>query len=155
MFKVWFYGNLGGDPERRYTAEGQLITSIRVAYNTKPRRDSDEKVTTWLRVVAFGTRDGDETWLTKRMESLQKGDSVFVAGQLEFGKFERQDGSEGTSYDIRFVDELHKIDWGRREERDEDESYAPPARQPAASGARGSSRSQPPADNPDLEDLPF
>ncbi len=96
-------GNLGRDPEMRYTPSGQAVTSFSVASNRSYTGQSGEKVdeTIWFRVTAWGKLA--ETC----SQYLHKGSKVLVEGRLtpdpKTGSpktFQRQDGSTGASYDV-------------------------------------------------------
>jgi single-strand DNA-binding protein len=161
MEKVQIQGNLGADPEQRYTQEGAKVLTIRVACNRREGRDRDRNITTWYRVSAFGERDGGDTWLTERIAKLQKGDAVFVSGNLEIGEYESRDGDKRTSLDIRRVDLLYKIDWMRAESDDDASESRGNGRRESSSNSRSAvgagvrTSSAAPADDSDLEDLPF
>src|SRR5574338_317278 len=96
-------GNLGRDPEMRYTPSGQPVTSFSVASNRSYTGSDGQKVdeTTWFRVTAWGKQA--ETC----NEFLRKGSKVLVEGRLtpdpDTGGpriFNRQDGSAGASYEV-------------------------------------------------------
>jgi single-strand DNA-binding protein len=90
-------GNLGGDPEMRYTPNGSPVTNFNVAVNHS-RPDGaggwQDLGTNWFRVATFG--DAAE----RQAETLKKGDRVLVKGRFHAREFDRQDGSKGTSLDI-------------------------------------------------------
>ena len=71
-------GNLGRDPEMRYTPSGQAVTSFSVAVNETYTNNSGEKVkkTLWFRVSAWGKQA--ETC----NQYLKKGQMVLVEGRL-------------------------------------------------------------------------
>ena len=101
--KIVIVGNLGRDPEMRYTESGQAVTNINVATNRQYTASSGEKVkeTTWFRVSAWGR-------LAEICNQyLKTGRQVLVEGRLnpdrETGNprvFERKDGTFGASYEI-------------------------------------------------------
>ncbi len=76
--KMVIAGNLGRDPEMRYTPSGQAVTNLNVATNRQYTSNSGEKVkeTTWFRVSVWG----------KQAEScnqyLHKGSKVLVEGRM-------------------------------------------------------------------------
>ena len=76
--KIVIVGNLGNDPEMRYTPSGQAVTNLSVATNRQYTSNSGEKVkeTTWFRVSVWG----------KQAEScntyLKKGSKVLVEGRM-------------------------------------------------------------------------
>ncbi|MEX0786736.1 MAG: single-stranded DNA-binding protein [Dehalococcoidia bacterium] len=88
--KVMLIGNLGADPEMRYTANGNAVTTFNVAVNrnyTGPDGERKEE-TEWFTVV---------TW-NKLAETcsqfLQKGRRAYVEGRLQTRSWEGQDGQK-------------------------------------------------------------
>ena len=90
--KVILIGNLGRDPETRYTAEGGLaICSITVATS---RRYKDAQETEWHRVVLFGRQaEVAQTY-------LKKGNPVYIEGRLRTRKYTDKQGVERFSTEI-------------------------------------------------------
>ena len=102
--KVILVGNLGNDPETRYTQGGMAITRISLA-TTSVRKDKDgnqQERTEWHRVVFFG-KLGEIAG-----EYLRKGSSVYVEGSLRYDKYTGQDGQEKYSTDI-IADEMQML----------------------------------------------
>lgn len=94
--KVILVGNLGNDPDVKYTQTGMAITRISLA-TTSVRKDKDgnqQERTEWHRVVFFG-KLGEIAG-----EYLRKGSSVYVEGSIKYDKFTGQDGVEKYSTDI-------------------------------------------------------
>ena len=96
-------GNLGGDPEMRYTPSGQSVTSFRLASSRRYTSSSGEvvKETIWFRVSAWSKLA--ETCNTY----LKKGSKVLIEGRLTPDKetgnpriYTRQDGTTGTSFEV-------------------------------------------------------
>ncbi len=100
---VIIVGNLGKDPEMRYTPNGSAVTSLSVATNRTYSDSAGQKVkeTTWFRVSVWG----------KQAESvnnyLKKGSMVLVEGELRPDKetgnpriFTRNDGTSAASYEV-------------------------------------------------------
>lgn len=95
-------GNVGRDPEMRYTPSGQAVTSFPVATNRQYTKDGEaEKETIWFRVTTWGKQA--ETC----NQYLQKGSKVLIEGRLIPDKntggpktFNRQDGSTGASFEV-------------------------------------------------------
>jgi len=86
--KVMILGNVGRDPEMRYTAQGNEITTFTVAANRNYRKPDGEwgQETEWFNVVTWGE-------LARRMaQNLQKGDRVYVEGRLQTRSWEGPDG---------------------------------------------------------------
>lgn len=101
--KIVIVGNLGRDPEMRYTPTGQGVTNFSVATNRQYTASSGEKVkeTTWFRVSAWG-RQAEIC-----NQYLKSGSKVLIEGRLNPDKetgnprvFQRNDGSSGASYEI-------------------------------------------------------
>ncbi len=96
-------GNLGKDPEMKYTPNGSAVTSLSVASNRTFSDANGQKVkeTTWFRVSVWGKQ-------AENVNSfLQKGSSVLIEGELrpdrETGNprtYTRNDGTTGASYDV-------------------------------------------------------
>ena len=96
--KLIIIGNLGRDPEMRYTPDGKAVTTFSVATS---RKYNEKEETTWFRVSVWG----------KQAEScnqhLHKGSNVLVEGRLDPDKatgapkvFQKKDGSWGASYEV-------------------------------------------------------
>ena len=124
--KVILVGNLGNDPETKYTQGGMAICTLSLA-TTSTRKDKDgqqiEK-TEWHRVKLFG-KLGEIA-----QEYLRKGAQVYIEGSIRYDKFTGQDGVEKYFTDI-VADEMQMLG-GRSEGRAEGGDR--PAR-PAASSA--------------------
>ena len=101
--KVMIIGNLGRDPEMRYTPSGQPVTSFSVATNRQYTANSGETVkeTIWFRVTTWGK--------TAEVcnQYVKKGSKVLVEGRLTPDVatggpkvFTRQDGTTGASYEV-------------------------------------------------------
>ncbi|MCB1748794.1 MAG: single-stranded DNA-binding protein [Gammaproteobacteria bacterium] len=95
--KVMLIGNLGADPEVRYTAGGSAVANVRLATAEAWRdRDSGEQQerTEWHRVVFFGR-------LAEIVnEYLRKGSQVYVEGRLQTRKWQDRDGNERYTTEI-------------------------------------------------------
>ena len=94
--KVILVGNLGNDPEVKYTQGGMAITKVSLA-TTSVRKDKDgnqQEQTQWHRVTFFG-KLGEIAG-----EYLKKGSQVYVEGEIRYDKYTGQDGVEKYSTDI-------------------------------------------------------
>jgi single-strand DNA-binding protein len=88
--KAMIIGNLGRDPEMRYTPNGQAVTQFTVAVNRNYKDASGEwkEETEWFRVVAWGP-------LAERTaEYLRKGRKVYVEGRLQTRTWDDKDGQK-------------------------------------------------------------
>ncbi len=160
MLRVTLLGNLGADPEVRYTAKGTQVVSFRVAVNqVKFGPDGERQENTeWFRVSVFGTR-------AEYAQRLTKGNRVLVVGRLDIGKYQSRDGETRTSFDVR-ADDVQVLGgprMGAAEGEPMDvEAEAEPAlagvsslSAPRANGRPARSAPSAPAKSDDLEDLPF
>ncbi|MGB3394605.1 MAG: single-stranded DNA-binding protein [Stenotrophomonas sp.] len=94
--KVILVGNLGNDPDVKYTQSGMAVTRVSLA-TTSVRNDREgnkQERTEWHRVVFFG-KLGEIAG-----EYLRKGSQVYVEGELRYDKYTGQDGVEKYSTDI-------------------------------------------------------
>ncbi len=95
--KVMLIGNLGADPEVRYTAGGAAVANIRLATaDTWRDKDSGEtqERTEWHRVVFFGR-------LAEVVEQyVKKGSQLYIEGRLQTRKWQDKDGNEKFSTEI-------------------------------------------------------
>ena len=106
--KIVVVGNLGRDPEMRYMPDGTAVTSLSVATSRRwTDRNSGEprEETIWFRVSVWGRQAESVN------QYLSKGRSVLVEGVLTADAqtggpklFTRQDGSVGSSFEIRASD---------------------------------------------------
>ncbi len=100
MNKIIVIGNLGRDPEMRYTPSGQSVTSFSVASNRKYTTAAGEQreETEWFNVNAWGR-------LAELCNQyLTKGRQVYVEGRLRSRTYESRDGQ------TRFVNEIDLTD---------------------------------------------
>jgi single-strand DNA-binding protein len=87
--KIQIIGNLGQEPEMRFTSSGSPVTTFSVACNREYTQDGEKKQETeWFNVV---------TW-NKQAEScnqyLSKGSLVYVEGRLHTRSWDGQDGQK-------------------------------------------------------------
>ncbi len=88
--KVMVIGNLGADPEMRYTADGNALTNFRVASSrnyTTPEGERREE-TEWFSVVAW------RKLAEQCSQFLQKGRRVYVEGRLRTRSWDTPDGQK-------------------------------------------------------------
>jgi single-strand DNA-binding protein len=146
--KVMIIGNLGRDPEMRYTPNGR-------------GRDAQtgewaDLGTDWFRVTVWGDR------AERTAEEFKKGNRVFVEGRFRTREYDAKDGTKRTSLEIT-ADNVIALE---RRGRDEEGSFGAPGGGGSSSGGGGApggggSEGGPvrptraPADDTDLDDLPF
>jgi len=160
MLKASVIGNLGTDPELRYSPSGAPSLRVNVASNFRARTPEGEweDRAEWVRVIIFGQR------AESLAQYLKKGMRVFVDGRLEARPWTDREnrvraGLEIVAGDIEFTS-MRQVD-------DEEQQHGGDAMVgdtlPAAAGTRSAPPVQPgsrsrPAPEPEggeLEDLPF
>jgi single-strand DNA-binding protein len=153
--KVILLGNLGRDPETRYTTGGDAVTNLNIATNEQWKDKNGEKQerTEWHRVVLFG-RQAEVAG-----EYLKKGRSVYIEGRLQTRKYTDKDGVE--KYSTEIVADRMQLVGGGREGSGGDVEFgsgggAPRAREssPAAAGAKSGGAPKKNTDDFD-DDIPF
>lgn len=95
--KVIIVGNLGADPETRYTGSGTAITSLNIATSeswTDKQSGEKQERTEWHRVKLFGRL------AEIAGEYLKKGRQVYIEGSLRTDKYTDKNGVEKYSTDI-------------------------------------------------------
>ena len=106
--KVILVGNLGTDPEVRYTSSGTAIASLSIATSeqwTDKQSGQKQERTEWHRVKLFGRL------AEIAGEYLKKGRQVYVEGSLRTDKYTGKDGVERYSTDI-IASELQMLGGG-------------------------------------------
>jgi single-strand DNA-binding protein len=155
LCKVMIIGNLGADPEMRYTPSGRPVTQFNVAVNqsTKNQQTGEwVEATDWFRVSIWGDR------AERAAETFRKGNKVFVEGRFKTREFEGRDGQKRTSLELT-ADSLVNLEKRNREEGDTGQfAAAAPGGAPAAAGNRGGNGGGGGGgsfDESELDDLPF
>ena len=94
--KVILVGNLGNDPETRYTQGGMAVTKASLATSSERKDKDGNKIekTEWHRVTFFG-KLGEIAG-----EYLKKGSQVYVEGSIRYDKYTGTDGVEKYTTDI-------------------------------------------------------
>ena len=144
--KVILVGNLGRDPEMRYTQNGVAVCSFSLATSETYRdRTSGEKVTQteWHNIILWrGLAETAEKY-------LRKGSSVYIDGKIRNRKWEDQQGQTRYTTEI-IADTMQMLD-----RRDSSAAPAQPTAQPAAAPAQHTPAPEQPSAAPEPDDLPF
>ncbi len=95
--KVIILGNLGADPELRYTQSGSAVCTLRLATNErwKDKGGQPQERTEWHSVVVFGRQAENSA------QYLQKGSAAYIEGRLQTRSWEDKDGH--TRYTTEIV----------------------------------------------------
>lgn len=145
--KVILIGNLGRDPEVRYTPDGTAVANFTIATSEAWKdKDTGEKRerTEWHRIVAW-RRLGEICG-----EYLSKGSKVYIEGKLQTREWQDKDGAkryttEIVATEVQFLDSRQNADTPRTQR-------PPAAREPGSGG--GYANAPYPAPPPD-DDIPF
>lgn len=141
--KIILVGNLGRDPELRYTPQGTPVCSFSLATNEK-RKDrttgENQDLTTWFRVTLWGRQ------AEVASQYLTRGKPVYIEGRLRVEEYTDRDGKPRHSLEVNATD-MQFIGGARGEE-----GGAPAAR--GAAAAQGDNTSPEPTDLTD-DDVPF
>ena len=154
--KVILIGNLGRDPETRYTQAGAAVANFSVATSERWQdRNTNEtrEQTEWHNVVCFAR-------LAEIVgEHLRKGSKVYIEGRLQTRSWEGQDGqtrsrTEVIARDMQMLDSRPGGAPGASRDGAPGEGYAPPPQSRPAT--RPAPASAPAADTDDFDDdIPF
>lgn len=159
--KIILVGNLGKDPELRYTPQGDAVCSFSMATNEKKRDKAGElqDVTTWFKVTLWRRQAENAA------KYLSKGRPVYIEGRLQIEEWTDRDGKERYSLAVQATD-MQFISAGRDEggnypsSMGDDEprySGSAPASSSSASASSGGGSSAPtPVSQPaGDDDIPF
>jgi single-strand DNA-binding protein len=147
--KVMIIGNLGRDPEMRYTPNGRPVTEFSVAVNQSTKNQQTNEwveATDWFRVTVWGDR------AERTAEQLRKGNRVFVEGRFRTREFEARDGQKRISLEIT-ADNVISLEARNRD--DQEGSFNAPSAGFGGGESVRPTRSQPAPGSDDLDDLPF
>lgn len=145
--KITVVGNLGKDPELRYTPQGNAVCNFSVATNEK-RRDKGgdlQDVTTWFRITLWGKQAENAS------KYLTKGSPIYVEGRLRVEEWSDRDGKTRYTLDVQatdmqFIGNSRNDDFSGGSSQDDDE----PSGTTASSSSSAGSFSGPTDD-----DIPF
>jgi single-strand DNA-binding protein len=140
--KLILIGNLGRDPETRYTPSGVMNVQFTMAVSRRwtDQAGQPQERTTWFRVTAWRRLAEIMDGLTQS-GALVKGKQVYVSGTLEAREYQDQQGQTRTSLDVT-ADEIQLLG-----SRPDSETTGP--RQPSGRTEESESSSR------DFEDVPF
>jgi single-strand DNA-binding protein len=155
--KIILVGNLGRDPELRYTPQGIAVCSFSMATNERRRDKAGEvqDVTTWFKVTLW--RQSAEN----AAKFLTKGSSVYIEGRLQVEEWTDRDNNNRYTLSVQASD-MHFIG-GRGEGGgefsgpDDHETHSGPPMESSAgaTGGSGSASSASTSSGPADDDIPF
>lgn len=133
--RIILVGNLGRDPELRYTPQGTPVCDFSLATNEK-RKDKSGEVqdqTTWFKVTLWGRQAETAS------QYLSKGRPIYIEGRLRQEEWTDRDGKTRTTLEVHATD-MQFIGGGKSEDKEQARA--------AAAGAG-------PHPIPDDDDIPF
>jgi single-strand DNA-binding protein len=143
--RVILIGNLGNDPELKYTQGGMAVCTLSLATTSvrKDREGNTQERTEWHRVKLFG-KLGEIAG-----EYLKKGRQVYIEGSIRYDKFTGQDGVEKYFTDI-VADEMQMLGGG-----DGERTERPQRGSGARAGGRAPEQSRQETDEFEDSSIPF
>ncbi len=108
--KIILIGNLGRDPELRYTPQGDAVCSFSMATNDRKKDKSGEyqDVTTWFKITLW------RRLAENASKYLSKGSPVYIEGRLQLEEWTDRDGNNRTTLGVQATD-MHFVSSGRGE----------------------------------------
>lgn len=103
--KIIIVGNLGRDPELRYTPQGTPVCTFSVATNERRKDKSGEQqdITTWFRITVWGRQAETVS------QYLTKGRRVYLEGRLHVEEYTDREGKQRHSLEVN-ASEVHFLD---------------------------------------------
>jgi single-strand DNA-binding protein len=139
--KIILVGNLGRDPELRYTPQGTPVCSFSLATNERRKdRNTGENndITTWFRVTLWGRQAETAS------QYLTRGRPVYIEGRLRVEEWTDRDGKPRHTLEVNATD-MQFVGGGRGDE----------AGAPQAKAAAAANDPIPDAGSPTDDDVPF
>ncbi|MBK6590610.1 MAG: single-stranded DNA-binding protein [Acidobacteria bacterium] len=162
--KIILVGNLGRDPELRYTPQGDAVCSFSMATNERKKDKSGEfqDVTTWFKVTLWRRQAENAS------KYLSKGSPVYIEGRLQLEEWTDRDGKERYTLGVQATDMQFisargegggggEYSGGGREDYDNTHSGPPQSSSSAGASSGGGSSSPAPVSAPAGadDDIPF
>ena len=150
--KVILVGNLGADPETRYTASGDAVCNIRLATTESWKdKNSGEKreITEWHRVVFY------RKLAEIAGQYLKKGSQVYLEGRIKTRKWQDKEGQDRYTTEIEAT-EMQMLGSRQSGGQSDQCEYQPPPSRPAGGNAGQQQRQPQRQAYDDLgDDIPF
>ncbi len=147
--KMTIIGNLGADPEMRYTPSGAPVTSFNVAVNERRRQPDGQmqESTLWFRISCWNKL------AEVASQYLKKGANVYIEGTLSTREFTGNDGQKRFSLEVN-AREMKMLD-ARGAASQEDGDMEPVMASPARSSSSNRGFEAAPQGDDKLDDIPF
>ena len=150
--KIILVGNLGRDPELRYTPQGVAVCDFSMATNERKKDKSGEyqDVPSWFRVTLWRNQAENAS------KYLKKGSPVYIEGRLSLEEWTDRDGNTRQTLAVQAT-EMHFLGSGAKNDsygndQDETPQFAGPANAGGSGSSSGSSASAPAVAD---DDIPF
>ena len=161
--KIIIVGNLGRDPELRYTPQGDAVCSFSMATNERKKDKSGEfqDVTTWFKVTLWRRQAENAS------KYLSKGSPVYIEGRLQIEEWTDRDGKERFTLgvqatDMQFISSRGEGgggggggDYSGGSHDDHDTHSGPPQASSSSAGASSGGGNAPVAAPAADDDIPF
>lgn len=151
--KIILVGNLGKDPELRYTPQGTAVCNFSLATNEKRRDKAGEmqEIALWFKVTLWGKQ------AEVASKYLTKGSPVYVEGRLRVEEWTDRDGNNRQTLEVNGSDVQFLSGGARSEGYDHRESpgeaeFAGPAEPSTSGGTEGGGFARPATAD---DDIPF
>jgi single-strand DNA-binding protein len=145
--KITIIGNLGRDPELRYTPQGNAVCDFSVAVNDRKRDKAGEwqDIVTWFKITLWGKQAENAS------KYLTKGRQIYVEGRLQLEEWTDRDGNNRHTLTVQ-GSEIQFLGEGRTESNDsantsQESSYSNPTSNDEFSGQAASTSTD--------DDIPF
>lgn len=148
--KIIIVGNLGQDPELRYTPNSDAVCNFSVATNEKRRDKAGElqDVTTWFRVTLWRKQAENAS------KYLQKGSPVYIEGRLRQSEWTDRDGNTRTTLEVNATD-MQFIGSRNTEEMSAAANSSNTSNEFGDSSANQKTSDNPAVETPSDDDIPF
>ncbi len=142
--KIIVVGNLGRDPELRYTPQGTAVCNFSIATNEKKRDKAGDlqDVTTWFRVTLWNKQAENAS------KYLTKGSSVYIEGRLRVEEWSDKDGKNRFTLEVNASD-MQFLSGGRSDDMSSEHSSGEHFQDTGSSSGADISAS------PSDDDIPF
>jgi single-strand DNA-binding protein len=149
--KIILVGNLGRDPELRYTPQGLAVCDFSMATNERKKDKSGEyhDVPTWFRVTLWRNQAENAS------KYLKKGSPVYIEGRLSQEEWQDREGNTRFTLAVQAT-EMHFLGSGSRNDDfgndGETPQFAGPANESSSAAGSAGSAAAPAASD---DDIPF
>ena len=130
--KVILVGNLGADPDMRYTPSGQGVCELRIATSESwnDKNGQRQERTEWHRVVVWGKR------AEICSKYLSKGRQVYIEGRIQTRNYDDKEGNKKYITEV-IANDVQFLGGGRGEGGGRRDSEGPPPAEPDGAGGGG------------------